>query len=61
MKPSDNRQTDSVRRFLADETAAAAVEYGLIVSGIALAITPVVNTLGSRLATTFSSITSAMR
>jgi pilus assembly protein Flp/PilA len=37
------------RRFQADQSGATAIEYGLIVAGIALAIIAVVNGLGSRL------------
>jgi pilus assembly protein Flp/PilA len=48
-------------RFLKDETAATAIEYGLIVTGIALAIIPVVTGLGTKLKTTFSSISSALK
>ena len=39
----------TIRRFLADETGATAIEYGLIEAGIALAIIAVVNNLGSTL------------
>ncbi|BAL10970.1 pilus assembly protein Flp/PilA [Bradyrhizobium japonicum] len=39
----------TIRRFLADETGATAIEYGLIAAGIALAIIAVVNNLGSTL------------
>jgi pilus assembly protein Flp/PilA len=48
-------------RFLKDETAATAIEYGLIATGIALAIIPVVTGLGTKLKTTFSSISSALK
>ena len=34
-------------RFLQDQTGATAIEYGLIASGIALAIIAVVNGLGT--------------
>ena len=54
-------QVELFRKLRDDERGAAAVEYGLIVSGIALAITPVVNTLGSKLATTFSLIANSIR
>ena len=48
-------------RFLKDETAATAIEYGLIATGIALAIIPVVTGLGTKLKTTFSSVSSALK
>jgi pilus assembly protein Flp/PilA len=38
--------TQHTRRFLADETAATAIEYALIASGIAGAIVAVVGTVG---------------
>ena len=42
-------------KFLKDESAATAIEYGLIATGIALAIIPVITGLGTHLKTTFSS------
>jgi pilus assembly protein Flp/PilA len=48
-------------RFLKDESAATAIEYGLIAAGIALTIIPVITGLGTRLKTTFSSVSSALR
>jgi pilus assembly protein Flp/PilA len=48
-------------RFLKDESAATAIEYGLIAAGIALAIIPVITGLGTKLKTTFSSLSSALR
>jgi pilus assembly protein Flp/PilA len=47
--------------FLKDESGATAIEYGLIATGIAVAIIPVVTGLGTRLKTTFTSISSALR
>ncbi len=44
------------RRFLRAERGATAVEYGLIVAGIAIAIIAVVNSLGGQLENTFSDI-----
>lgn len=50
-----------VRCFLADESGATAIEYGLIAAGISVAIIAVVNTLGTNLNTTFSSISSQLK
>jgi pilus assembly protein Flp/PilA len=50
-----------ISRFLKDETAATAIEYGLIAAGIALAIIAVMNGLGSKLNTKFSSINSSLK
>jgi len=47
-------------RFLQDENAATAIEYSLIATGIALAIVPVITGLGSKLKTTFASVSSAL-
>lgn len=50
-----------ISRFLKDETAATAIEYGLIAAGISVAIIIAVNGLGSRLNTKFSSINSSLK
>jgi pilus assembly protein Flp/PilA len=50
-----------VRCFLTDESGATAIEYGLIAAGISVAIIAVVNTLGTNLNTTFSSISSQLK
>jgi pilus assembly protein Flp/PilA len=50
-----------VRAFLRDESAATAIEYGLIAAGISIAIIAVVNGLGTKLKTTFSSISSQLK
>jgi pilus assembly protein Flp/PilA len=48
-------------KFWRDETGATAIEYGLIAAGISLAIIAVVNGLGSKLNTKFSSINSSLK
>lgn len=53
--------TNLVRKFIADESGATAIEYGLIAAGIALAIIAAVNGLGSRLNTKFTSINSSLK
>ena len=47
--------------FIADETGATAIEYGLIAAGISLAIIAIVNGLGTRLNTRFTSINSSLK
>ncbi len=42
--------------FLRDDSGATAIEYGLIAAGISVAIITVVNTLGSQLKATFTTI-----
>ena len=48
-------------RFMRDETAATAIEYGLIAAGIAVAIITVVKGLGSKLNTTFTTVQTALK
>ena len=48
-------------RFAADESGATAIEYGLIASGVALAIISVVNGLGTSLNTKFKSISTQLK
>jgi pilus assembly protein Flp/PilA len=44
------------KRFMKDESGATAIEYGLIAAGISVAIIAVVNTLGTKLNTTFQTV-----
>ena len=48
-------------KFLADESGATAIEYGLIAAGISLAIIAVVNGLGSTLNTKFTTINTSLK
>jgi pilus assembly protein Flp/PilA len=43
-------------RFMKDESGATAIEYGLIAAGISVAIIAIVNTLGTSLRTTFTTV-----
>jgi pilus assembly protein Flp/PilA len=47
--------------FAKDESAATAIEYGLIAAGISVAIIAVVSTVGSSLNTTFTSVATALK
>jgi pilus assembly protein Flp/PilA len=49
-----------IARFLSDESGATAIEYGLIAAGIAVAIIAVVQGLGTKLNSTFTSVTTAL-
>jgi pilus assembly protein Flp/PilA len=51
----------TTRKFLADEFGATAIEYGLIAAGISLAIIAIVNGLGSKLNTKFTSINNSLK
>jgi pilus assembly protein Flp/PilA len=50
-----------VQKFLHDESGATAIEYGLIAAGISVAIIAAVQSLGSGLNTTFTSISTALK
>jgi pilus assembly protein Flp/PilA len=50
-----------ISSFYKDETAATAIEYGLIAAGISVAIITVVGTVGTSLKTTFTSISTALK
>jgi pilus assembly protein Flp/PilA len=50
-----------LKKFIADESGATAIEYGLIAAGISLAIIAVVNGLGAKLNTKFTSINSSLK
>jgi pilus assembly protein Flp/PilA len=49
-----------LRNFLADEAGATAIEYGLIAAGISLAIISVIDGLGTKLGTKFTSISTSL-
>jgi len=48
-------------RFLKDDAGATAIEYGLIAAGISVAIITAVAGLGSKLNTTFTSVSTAIK
>jgi pilus assembly protein Flp/PilA len=48
-------------KFLADQSAATAIEYGLIAAGISLAIIAAVNGLGTNLNSIFTSINTSLK
>jgi pilus assembly protein Flp/PilA len=47
-------------RFISDESGATAIEYGLIAAGISVAIISIVQGVGSKLVTTFTSVQGAL-
>ena len=49
------------QKFLADESGATAIEYGLIAAGIAIAIITAVNGVGSKLSSNFNSISTSLK
>jgi pilus assembly protein Flp/PilA len=52
---------DKLTTFLKDESGATAIEYGLIASGIAVALIAVVKGVGTNLKGTFASVSSAVK
>jgi pilus assembly protein Flp/PilA len=50
-----------VSRFVKDEAGATAIEYGLIAAGISVAIIAVVNGIGTKLNTSFGSISTQLK
>jgi len=49
-----------VLHFLKDNSGATAIEYGLIAAGISIAIIAVVQTVGTQLNVTFTSVANAL-
>ena len=50
-----------IRDFFKDESGATAIEYGLIAAGISVAIITIVNGMGTKLKTTFTSISTQLK
>ena len=50
-----------IARFAKDESGATAIEYGLIAAGIAIAIIAAVNSVGTKLATNFTTISTSLK
>jgi pilus assembly protein Flp/PilA len=53
--------TNLVKRFAKDESGATAIEYGLIAAGISVAIIAVVNGIGTKLNSAFSSVQTQLK
>jgi pilus assembly protein Flp/PilA len=52
---------NTIRKFLANESAATAVEYGLIAAGIAIAITLSVKGVGTQISTKFNAVSTSLK
>jgi pilus assembly protein Flp/PilA len=50
-----------LKAFLNDQSGATAIEYAIIVSGVALAIVATVTGIGPKLNSTFSSISTQLK
>ena len=51
----------TVRSFIADESGATAIEYGLIAACISVVILVAVQAVGTKLNTTFTSVSNALK
>ena len=51
---------NKLRAFLKDETAATAIEYGLIAACISVVMIAALKNIGSRLNTTFTNVSNAL-
>ena len=52
--------SEYISRFLRDDSGATAIEYGLIATGIAIAIIAAVNSVGAALNIKFSAVATAI-
>jgi pilus assembly protein Flp/PilA len=52
---------EGIVRFLRDETAATAIEYGLIASLIAVALISILGHTGSQMSTVYNEISGVMK
>ena len=50
-----------ITQFVRNESGATAIEYGLIAAGISVAIVTVVQTVGTSLNATFTSVSTALK
>ena len=51
----------NIRHFIADETGATAIEYGLTASLISVAIIAAALTMGTKLSSTFTRVSTQLR
>jgi pilus assembly protein Flp/PilA len=51
---------NEMRRFIKDQSGAAAIEYGLLASGISVAIIPAVKDVGTKLVAVFTTLQHAI-
>jgi pilus assembly protein Flp/PilA len=56
-----NGVMQTFKAFLKDDSGATAIEYGLIAAGISVAIIAVVNGVGTKLKSTFSSVSTQLK
>jgi pilus assembly protein Flp/PilA len=51
----------TLRKFIADDSAATAIEYGLIAAGISIAIILAVNSIGTTLNANFTALNTSLK
>jgi pilus assembly protein Flp/PilA len=51
----------ALARFVKDQSGATAIEYAIIAAGISITIIVAVNTIGTTLNTTFSSVSTQLK
>jgi pilus assembly protein Flp/PilA len=51
---------NQMRRFIKDQSGAAAIEYGLLASGISVAVIPAVKDVGTKLVGVFTTLQHAL-
>ncbi len=51
---------EKIRNFFKDESGASAVEYGLLVAGIAVAVMTAIYAIGTTLSTKFTSVSTLL-
>jgi pilus assembly protein Flp/PilA len=51
----------TIKKFLRNDSGATAIEYGLIAAGIAVAIIAVVQGVGTKLTSTFQSVSDNLK
>ena len=51
----------TIRKFLADESGATAIEYGLIAASIAIAIITAVQGVGTKLSSNFGKVSTSLK
>ena len=58
---SEDDMKKMLKQFIADESGATAIEYGLIAAGLALAIVPALNGVGTSLKGKFTTVSTALK
>jgi pilus assembly protein Flp/PilA len=60
-KPGQDHNEEACRTLLKDESCVTAIDYGLIATGLVIAIIAAVNGLGTALSGTFSTVSTSLK